>query len=66
MMRKCFNCAEIKKGCNPDIKPNCELRIPLIWQLISSEKIGGFERCLRKLGMKIEPIGNDDFTIVMA
>jgi hypothetical protein len=66
MKRKCFNCAEIKKGCQPHVKPVCELRLPMIWQLIEPEKINGLQRCLRSLGMKIEPVGKNDFTIEMA
>ena len=65
MLLKCRNCAEEKKGCKPKIKPLCELRLPMIWQLIEPDKIDGFQRCLRKLGMRIEPIGKDDFVIEM-
>jgi hypothetical protein len=65
MLRKCRNCGELKVGCNPHDKPVCELWLPMIWQLIQPDKINGFQRCFRSLGMKIEPIGKNDFTIEM-
>ena len=66
MRRKCFNCAEAVKQCQPDINPECELRVPMIWQLIEPGKIDGLQRCLQSLKMRIEPVGKDDFTIEMA
>ena len=57
---------ERTKGCRPDSNPTCRLRLPMIWQLIEPDKIDNFQRCLKNIGMKIEPIGRDDFIIVMA
>jgi len=63
-MKKCDNCGERTKGCRQDSNPTCELRLPMIWQLIEPDKIDNFQKCLRSIGMKIEPIGRDDFRII--
>ena len=63
---KCRNCGELAKGCKPEIDPECELRLPVIMQLVEQRKIDAFQRCLQNLGMKIKMIGSDDFDIVMA
>ena len=63
---KCRNCGEIVKGCKPEIAPVCELRMPMIMQLVEPMKIDAFQRCLRNLGMQVRMIGHNDFEIVVA
>ncbi len=65
MNRKCVNCNEYTKTCHKGETPVCELRLPIIWQLLDPHKIDGLQRCLKNLGMQIVPIGNDDFKITM-
>lgn len=63
-MIKCRNCGEIVKGCKPETAPECELRMPMIMQLVEPRKIDNFQRCLRKLGMTIKMLSEDDFEII--
>jgi hypothetical protein len=64
-MRKCDNCAEWVKTCQPTKKYVCRLMMPMLWQLLDARKVQGLFTALHKLGMRLEPVGKDDFTVVL-
>ena len=63
MKRKCRNCKEWSKDCNPEKNPKCELKTMMIEQLVSPHKVGALLSVLGKLGYKFTPIGKNDFII---
>jgi hypothetical protein len=63
-MRKCENCAEWVKTCGHS-KPVCELRLPMLWQLLDARKVQGLFTSLHRIGMRLEPVGKDDFMVVL-
>lgn len=65
MKRKCRNCNELLKGCNPEKNPLCELRTMMIEQLVAPHKINALAETLDRLGLVFRQIGVSDFVIEM-
>lgn len=64
----CNNCTkEGRLGCRPDVKPECELRLPIGYQMMDNDrKISGFVSMMDRLRLKIETVGPTDFVIVQS
>ena len=59
----CNNCGGESKGkCRHE--PPCELKLPMILQLIEPDKINNLLTAFSKLKMRINIIGKNDFQIV--
>jgi hypothetical protein len=62
----CHNCFDRdKKKCFPEKKMECELRVPIGWQMVDSErKLAGFHSVMKAFNLRIETYPNGDFAIV--
>lgn len=58
------NCMEEGKKCNPQVRRECALRVPMGFQMVDNErKMRGFQAVMNRFGLKVEMIKNS-FNIV--
>jgi len=64
----CHNCMDRdRKKCFPEKRMECELRLPIGWQMADNErKLGQFRDVLAALCMRVETYPDGNFAIVPA
>jgi hypothetical protein len=62
----CHNCFDRdKKQCFPEKRMECELRVPIGWQMVDDErKLAGFHTVMTAFNLQVETYPDGNFSIV--